>query len=124
MSGGDAAAATMTHREFMAAFRADRIRVRVPPAPAAKFISARMLLPWVLLPMLGLSVACALLHAWVIAAILFGLALVVRGAVRITAAGYVLQRAMTDPAFYAEAAGAGLLEIDAGPAQAPPSSVA
>lgn len=122
MSAGDAAAAPMTHADFMAAFRADRIRVRVPPAPAAKFIGARMLLPWVLLPLLGLSVASALLHAWVVAVILFALALVLRGAVRVSAASYVLQRAMRDPAFYAEAHAAGLLEIAGG--DAAPSSAA
>ena len=111
MSGGDAAAAPVSHGEFIAAFRADRIHVRVPPEPAAKFVGARMLLTWVLLPLLGAAVAFALLHAWVVAAILFASALVLRGAVRVTAASYVLQRAMSDPAFYAEARAAGLIEV-------------
>lgn len=117
MAPGEFVAAPMTHGEFVAAYTSGRIRVRVPPAPAAKFLSARMLLPWVLLPLLGASVAFALARAWVFALILFALALLLRGAVRVTAPGYILQRALSDPAFYAEVTDAHLLEIDSG---APP----
>ncbi len=100
----------MSHTEFVAGYTSGRLLVAVPPGPAAKFIAARMWLPWVLLPLFSAAVAFALLHAWVIAIVCFAIALVLRGAVRATAAGYIRQRALADAAFYEEVSAAGLLQ--------------
>jgi hypothetical protein len=49
----------MTHAEFVAAYREGRVRVGIQRKTAARFVSARVLLPLVLLPVLGLGDALA-----------------------------------------------------------------
>jgi hypothetical protein len=108
-TGADTSPATLTHSEFVAAYTSGRLRVDIDPKSAAKFISARMLLPWILLPLFGLAVACALNGAWILCAIFFLGALGLRTLSRATAPGYVLHRALQDAAFYREVAALGLL---------------
>ena len=50
----------MTHREFIDAYRAGQLRVEIEPPAAARYLSARLLLPFVALPVLGCGVALAL----------------------------------------------------------------
>jgi hypothetical protein len=100
---------TLTHSEFVTAYTGGRLRVDVDPKAAAKFVSARMLLPWVLLPLFGLAVASALNGAWIFCAIFFLGALGLRTLSRTTAPGYILHRALQDAAFYREVAALGLL---------------
>jgi hypothetical protein len=54
------AAAAMTHAEFVAAYRESRLRLQVDRDAAARVVSARLMLPLVLLPVLGAGVALAL----------------------------------------------------------------
>ncbi|HEX4327649.1 MAG TPA: hypothetical protein VH105_12570 [Burkholderiales bacterium] len=110
-TGADASPATLTHAEFVAAYTSGRLRVDIDPKAAGKFIGARMLLPWVLLPLFGLAVACALNGAWIFCAIFFLGALGLRTLSRATAPGYVLHRALQDAAFYREVTALGLLHI-------------
>ena len=107
----NASLATLTHSEFVAAYISGRLRVDIDPKAAAKFISARMLLPWVLLPLFGLAVAFALNRAWILCAVFFLGALALRTLSRATAPGYLLHRALQDAAFYREVALLGLLHI-------------
>ncbi len=51
----------MTHTDFLAAYRAGHITVEFNPALAGRFLSARLLLPLMMLPVLGGGVALALL---------------------------------------------------------------
>jgi hypothetical protein len=106
------------HAEFVAAYRAGRARVTIDRAGAARFVSARMLLPLVLLPAFGVAVALALLGHLVGGALLFVSTLVLRQAVRASGRGYVLSRALADAEFYRAACAAGILrvELDAAPA--------
>ena len=97
----------MTHAEFVAAWRG--ARVRVDAKGAAQMISARLMLPFVLLPVLGLAVALALIGHYLYGGALFAGGLVLRTAVRRSAGGYVLQRALADERFYAEAHAAGVI---------------
>jgi hypothetical protein len=108
-TGTDASPATLTHAEFVAAYTSGRLRVDIDKKSAGKFISARMLLPWILLPLFGLAVACALNAAWILCTIFFLGALGLRTLSRTTAPGYVLHRALQDAAFYREVAALGLL---------------
>ena len=101
----------MTHAEFVAAYREGRLQVHVDHAAAARHVSGRLMLPFVLLPLLGLAVAVALVGHFVAGALLFAGALALRYAVRRSAPGFVLQRALADERFYAEAIGAGLLRL-------------
>lgn len=100
----------MTHAEFVAAVRERRLKVRVDKSAAARMVSARLMLPLVLLPVMGLGVALALVGYFVIGALVFLAALGLRYAVRRSAPGFVLQRALADERFYAEAIASGLLK--------------
>lgn len=101
----------MTHAQFVAAYRESRLRAEIDREAAARMVSARLMLPLVLLPLLGIAVALALLGRYVLGGLVFAAALALRYAVRRTAPGFVLQRALEDERFYAEALAAGLLQI-------------
>ncbi len=100
------------HAEFVAAYRAGRARVAIDRAGAARFVSGRMLLPLVLLPLLGLAVALALVGHYVIGALLFAVTLALRQAVRASGKGFVLSRALADAEFYRAVCAAGILRIE------------
>lgn len=100
----------MTHAEFVAAYRQGRLKVQVDKSAAARMVSVRLMLPLVLLPAMGLGVALALVGYFVIGTLVFLAALGLRYAVRRTAPGFVLQRALADERFYAEALASGLLK--------------
>jgi hypothetical protein len=102
----------MTHEEFVRGYRDGSIQVQVDRAAAARLVSARMLLPFALLPVLGLGVALALLGYLFsgIAIFLGGLAL--RFVVRATSQGYVLSRSLQDREFFQEALKGGLMKIN------------
>jgi hypothetical protein len=102
----------VTHAEFVAAWREGRLRVEVDRAAAARMVSARLMLPLVLLPVMGAGVALALLGRYFIGAVVFIAALLLRFAVRRSAAGFVVQRALEDERFYADALASGLLKLN------------
>jgi predicted membrane-bound spermidine synthase len=102
----------MSHAEFVAAYASGTLRVRVERPRAAKLVSARLMLPFVLLPLLGLAVALALTGRLFAGIALFLLVLAFRYAVRASSQGFVLSRALQDPAFYQEALAAGILQVD------------
>ena len=101
----------MTHAEFVAAYQSGAIRVDIDRAAAARFVSARLLLPIIKLPVLGLGVAAAL-TGWIWS----GLAIIAAGTlapmlIKRTAPHFVITHALQDAKFYDEAAAAGLLQI-------------
>lgn len=101
----------MTHAEFIAAFREGRIKVEVDRKGAVRLVSARLLLPLVLLPVLGLSVALAI-GGYLVAGIgIFVAALAARFFIRASSPGFVLSSALNDARFYEQARDAGLLQI-------------
>ncbi|MGA8049077.1 MAG: hypothetical protein WCA09_02740 [Burkholderiales bacterium] len=102
----------MTHAEFVAAYREGRLKVSVDRDSARRFVAGRSLLPLVLLPVLGLSVAIALLGHYILGAVLFVLAIGARYLVRATAQGFVLQRALRDERFYTDAVTARALCVE------------
>lgn len=100
----------MTHAEFVVAYREGRLRARVDRAAAARMVSARLMLPFVLLPIFGVGVALALMGQYIAGLLTFAAAFALRFLVRRTAHGFVLQRALEDERFYHDAVAAGLLE--------------
>ena len=102
----------MTHEEFIAAYRSGTIRVRVDRQRAAKLVSARLMLPFVLLPLLGLAVALALTGRLFGGIAVFLLVLALRYAIRASSQGFVLSRALQNQNFYEEVVGAGVLSVD------------
>jgi hypothetical protein len=101
----------MKHEEFVTAYREGTIDVQIDREAAAKLVSARMMLPLVLLPFLGLAVALAIVGYWIVGGLLFAGALAFRYAVRSSARGFVLTRSLRDPNFFGQAMGEGILKI-------------
>jgi hypothetical protein len=102
----------MTHAQFVAAYRAGRAKVIIDRDAAKRFVAGRGLLPFLLLPVLGISVAVALIGHFIIGALVFLLALGLRYLVRASAQGFVLQRALHDDRFYREAVAARVLRVE------------
>ena len=101
----------MTHEQFIEAYSSGAIRVHVDRGRAAKLVSARLMLPFVLLPLLGLAVALALTGRLFLGAALFLLVLVFRYVVRASSQGFVLTRALQDAAFYEQVRASGVLSV-------------
>jgi hypothetical protein len=102
----------MTHEEFVAAYRAGRLRVQIDRAAAARFVSGRAMLPLVLLPVMGLGLALALVGYFVTGAAIFIAALLLRFLVRRSSDGFLLWRALRDAEFYQQVRAAGVLAVE------------
>jgi hypothetical protein len=102
----------MTHEEFVAAYQAGRLRVKIDREAAARFVAGRAMLPLVLLPLLGFGVALALVGYIVTGALVFLGALLVRYLVRRSSDGFLLWRALRDPEFYGQVLAAQVLKIE------------
>ena len=101
----------MTHAEFVNAYRSGSIRVNIDRTAAARYVSARLLLPFVMLPVLGIGVALAM-TGWVWA----GLATIAAGTlapmlIKRSAPHFVITQALHDGRFYDDVAASGLLQI-------------
>jgi hypothetical protein len=102
----------MTHEEFVNGYRSGALRVNIDRAQAARFISARLLLPFVMLPVLGVGVALALV-GWIWA----GLIVIAAGTIapiliKRSAPHFIITQALQDVRFYDDAAACGLLKCD------------
>ena len=102
---------SITHADFVAAYRAGSIRVDIDRAAAARYMSARLLLPVVMLPVLGLGVALALV-GWVWS----GLAIIAAGTIapaviKRSAPHFILTQALGDGDFYRDAVANGVLTV-------------
>ena len=107
----------MTHAEFVAGYEAGSIRVDIDRAGAARYLSARLLLPFVTLPVLGVGTALAL-TGWVWTGLLIiGAATIARILIRWSAPHFIVTQALEDPKLYEDVAANGLLQIK--PAEAP-----
>ena len=90
----------MKHAEFVAAYSRGDIRVKIDRKAAARFLSVRLLLPFVTMPVLGIGVALALV-GWIYTGLLIIAAgiviphLIKRGAPR-----FLLQQAIEDAPTY------------------------
>ena len=102
----------MTHGEFVAAYGAGRLRVRINRDAAARFVSGRAMLPLVLLPILGLGVALALVGHLVAGVVVFIAALGLRFLVKRSSDGFLVWRALRDPDFYQQVLAAGVLAVE------------
>lgn len=102
----------MTHPEFVDGYKSGSLRVHVDRVAAARLMSARALLPFVLLPLLGLGVALALLGHLLAGIAVFLAAIGLRFLVRASSQGFVLARSLQDPAFYEEMRRKGILLVE------------
>jgi hypothetical protein len=104
-------ALSLSHREFVAAFHNDAITVTFDARGAARFISARLLLPLFMMPVLGIGVALAL-TGWIwtgLSVIALGIIvprLIIRGAPR-----FLMHQMMDDESLYRDVLHAGIMRV-------------
>lgn len=101
----------MTHAEFTAAYTGGRVRIEIDPAQAARFMSARLLLPLLMLPLLGLGVGLALL-GWIATGLaIIALGIIVPRLIKRGAPRFILTQALADKRFYEDAVDEKVLRI-------------
>jgi hypothetical protein len=101
----------MTHAEFVSAYQSGGIRVDIDRRAAARFMSARLLLPLVMLPVLGIGVALALV-GWVwVGLVVIAIATLAPMLIRRSAPHFVMTQALEDPKFFDDVARSGVLKI-------------
>jgi len=103
----------MTHAEFVAAYARGDVRVELDPQGAARFISARLMLPLVMLPVLGAGVAVALVGWFFTGLGVIALGIVAPRLIKRSAPRFLFQQALEDPATYDELTRAGILRVAA-----------
>jgi hypothetical protein len=101
----------VTHAQFVQAYRKGTLQISVDRAAAARLVSGRLLLPFFLLPLLGLGVALALSDYLFTGIAVFLGALGLRFLVRASSQGFVLSRALQNPAFYEEVVARQILHV-------------
>jgi|SRR5688572_33309151 hypothetical protein len=101
-----------SHGEFVEGYRAGTLRVHVDRKGAASFVSGRMLLPFILLPVFGVAVALALAGHLVAGVAVFAFGFLFRYFVRASSHGFVLVRALNQAKFYREAVSAGVIRLE------------
>jgi len=101
----------MTHTEFVSAYGAGKIKIQIDPASAARYISARLLLPLVMMPVIGIGIALALTgHIWAGLAIIAA-GIIVPRLIKRSAPHFILTQALQDEKIYGEVTRAGILQI-------------
>ena len=101
----------MTHAEFVDAYAAGRITVAVDPAAASRYLSARLMLPFFAMPVIGIGIALALI-GWVWTGLaLMALAYIGPRLIKRSAPQFVLNQALQDESVYYQISRAGILQI-------------
>ena len=101
----------MTHQEFVAAHARGTLRMEIDPKAAARFLSARLLLPLVALPVLGGGVALALI-GWIYTGLaVVALGVIVPRLIKRAAPRFLLQDALQDAAVYQELTRQGVMRV-------------
>ena len=101
----------MTHAEFVEANRNASVRVNIDREAAARYVSARLLLPLFMLPALGIGTALALTGSLWIGFGVIAAATLVPILIKRSAPHFVMMQALEDEKFYADAVSAGILNI-------------
>lgn len=106
-----APALNLSHRDFVNAFHDGAITVTFEPKGAARFISARLLLPLFMMPVLGIGVALAL-SGWIWTGLaVIGLGIVVPRLIKRGAPSFLMQQMMDDEALYRDVVHAGIMRV-------------
>ena len=101
----------MTHAEFVAAYARGEIKVEVDPRGAARHLSARLLLPFVMMPVLGIGVALALV-GWIFSGFaIIALGIIAPQLIKRSAPHFLLTQALANAAVYEEVTRTGVLRI-------------
>jgi hypothetical protein len=96
----DSIPTTLSHAEFVTAYAQGDIIVHFDPKAAAKFLSARLLLPLFMMPVLGIGVALAL-TGWIwTGLVVIALGIIVPRLIKRGAPHFLLQQSLEDAALY------------------------
>jgi hypothetical protein len=101
----------MNHSEFVAAYQRGEIKVEFDPKGAARFLSARLLLPLVMMPILGIGVAVALVGWFFTGLVIILLGIVAPQLIKRSAPHFLLQQALHDSVVYDELKQANVLRV-------------
>jgi hypothetical protein len=102
---------TLDHREFVQAYSEGRVMVNFDPQAAAKFLSAMLMLPLFVMPVLGIGVALAL-SGWIWTGLLvIALGIIVPRLIKRGAPHFLMQQILDDEGLYRQALHAGILHI-------------
>ncbi len=101
----------MTHEQFRNAYRQGTARVQVDRVRAEKLVSAKLLLPFFALPVLGAGVALALIGHWVIGLIVFLVGFAGPRLIKRSAPQFMLTQALQSEAWYRDAVASGALRL-------------
>jgi hypothetical protein len=112
----------LNHSEFVTAYRNGRLTVSFEPAGAARLLSARLLLPLMMLPVLGAGVALALLGWLWTGLVVIALGIVVPRLIKRSAPHFLLTQVLEDAALYEDVCASGILHITHEPAPPRPTS--
>jgi hypothetical protein len=103
----------MTHAEFVRAYGAGEIGVHVDPVAAARYLGDRLLLPFVMLPLLGSGVALALI-GWIWTGLtILAIGIVAPRLIKRSAPHFALTQALEDERVYNELTQSGILRVSA-----------
>ena len=101
----------MTHAEFLEAYARGKIKVDVDPAGAARFLSARLMLPFIAMPVAGAGVALALI-GWIYTGLfVIAIAFIVPRLIKQSASHFIYQQVLQDERVYDEALRANVLRV-------------
>jgi hypothetical protein len=101
----------MTHAEFVSAYHRGEIKVEFDPRGAARFVSARLLLPLVMMPILGVGVAVALVGWFFTGLAIVALGIMAPQLIKRSAPHFLFQQALHDPAVYDELKQSNVLRV-------------
>ncbi|MBX3651385.1 MAG: hypothetical protein KF771_08415 [Burkholderiales bacterium] len=102
---------SLQHREFVQAYGEGRIIVNFDPQASAKFLSAMLMLPLFVMPVLGIGVALAL-SGWIWTGLLvIALGIIVPRMIKRGAPHFLMQQILEDETIYRQAVHAGILHI-------------
>ena len=103
----------MTHPEFVDAYRNGRVRIEIELPTAARYLSARLLLPFVTLPVLGCGVALAL-TGWLWSGLaVLAAGIIIPRLIKRSAPQFLLTQALEDAKVYGDVTQAGILRVHA-----------
>ena len=101
----------LDHGGYCAAYARGEIRVDIDPQLAYRYLSARMLLPLVMLSVLGIGVAVALSLHWFPGVMLIVAGFVLPRLTRVSAPAFLMARSLADPVVYEDARRLGILAV-------------
>jgi len=110
-AGRRARDAGMTHAEFVTAWREGRISIAIDATAAASFLSARLLLPFIGIAIIGSGIALVL-WGWLWTGLAVGaIGIVIPRLIKRSARHFLLSQIATDADLFAAGVAAGVIRI-------------